>query len=734
MTELLADRAPRVRCYECGSDRIFSLCHHCQLPMCVEHSPLVFRQGGVLLNTPNDAAEDARPVSKEFAGLGLGAMWEGVYHCEEHAHKVRGGPLPGIGLGAGIAALGYLLLFAVPSAGVVLLLIGAIVLGAMLVLHRPVPTGALRPPLPLVPQVKTVELTERLTGYVRLAGGRYTRAVESVTGEARISVSTNDGHLLLQAYRKKFKLPEAEPVRFTAGYLMLAGDVGLTFRAGQPSVLAGGTGISLGGDSADGHEFFPADPERPQGASTATLDYEVSAGRKPCEVPLWIVPSMVPGSDRRTLEIDLHWNRLGTRTQRLSLSGFDLIRLEVPTSWGNVESSAPDGVEISRSTERRIIQWKQLNPDEPGVSSLTLKLRFERPITELPEAPGLTASDPARPDEDGTRTKLTLAGTVEATFDGLLSGVTGVGVFLPGGGARHNGPVTTTQTTAAVTFDASLRSIRYQDERVVPDENHPDDVADSRNQTYEFPEVVPDYRTVTELTNAISADNYYVKTVVEHSPHRDDGRSGVVKRVWDVTGRRYIGLFPIDFNINLRGDEASTAGGSSGTTVAQVTVKGAYAMSTLVGGSESTGSVGDATADLVPATEDADGPDNELLRQIEDTWVSLHARVTQILADRAARAGTRQADRSPENVLFGEVIEPGPGWSHGRMAVAAADDPPAAKVLEVAADDSAGRVADLLQQRKKADEAVVMGRISEDTHRRIIARIEAELDELGRSS
>lgn len=732
MPEALVERAPRVRCYECGSDRIFSLCHHCQLPMCEEHSPPAFRQGGALVRTPRDADEDARPVSKEFTGLRLGALREGVYHCEDHAHKVRGGLLPWIGLGGGTAALGYLLLLlAATTAGVLLLLIGAIVLGAVLVVDRPLPAGASRLPLPIVPHVNTVAVTERLTGYVRLEDGEYTSTVGSVAGDMRINVSTKDGHLLLQAYRKKFKLPEPEPVRFTGGYLMLRGEVGLAFRAGQPSVLAGGTGIAIGGDSADEHELFPTDPELPQCESTFTLDYELAAGRRPREIPLWIVPSLVPGTDRRTLEVDLHWNRLGTRKQRLSLSRFDLIELEVPTSWGNVESFAPGQVEIGRSTERRVIRWKQLKPDQPGASSLTLKLRFERPITEIDAASGATTGDPARPDEDGSRTKLTLAGTVEATFNGLLSGVTGVGVFLPGGGASHNRPRTTMQTKVATTFDASLRSIRYQDERVVPDENHPDDVAYSRNRTDEFPGVVPDYRTVTELTNAISTDNYYVKTVVEHPPHRDDGRSGVMKRVWHVTGRRYIGLFPIDFNISLRGGEASTADGFSGTTVAQVTVKGAYAVGTMVDRRGSTNPV-DATAEPGPATEDADGPGYELLRQIEDTWTGLHARVTQLLADRAARAG--RIGGSPENVLFGEVIEPGSGGPDGVVTIGAGEQAPAAKVLDVAPDHSAGRAADLRQQWKNADEAVVLGRISEDTHRGIVARIEAELNELRRSS
>src|SRR5262249_36191766 len=140
-----------------------------------------------------------------------------------------------------------------------------------------------------------------------------------------------------------------------------------------------GTGISLGGDSADGHDLFPVDPELPQRESTLVIDYEVRDDRSPREIPLWIVPSLLPGSDRRALEIDLHWNRIGAPGRRLSLAVFDTIELQVPASWGNVEGFAPGQVEIGRSAGRRIIRWKQLKPDTPGASSLTLKLRFERP-------------------------------------------------------------------------------------------------------------------------------------------------------------------------------------------------------------------------------------------------------------------------------------------------------------------------------------------------------------------
>jgi hypothetical protein len=160
----------------------------------------------------------------------------------------------------------------------------------------------------------------------------------------------------------------------------------------------------------------------------------------------------------------------------------------------------------------------------------------------------------------------------------MLSGLTGVGIYLPGGGRGHQ-PETKPQTKVTVTFDISLLTLRYQDDRVIPDENNSEDREKARNKVDEFYGVVPDYRTVAELTNAISADNYYVKSVVEHPPYHDDVRPGVINRVWDIAGRRYDGVFPINFDINLRGEEVGqgTSNALSGRTAAQVTVKGAYA-------------------------------------------------------------------------------------------------------------------------------------------------------------
>ena len=588
--------------------------------------------------------------------------------------------------------------------------------------------------------MNTVDVVEQLSGNVRLENGIYTSKPEAVAGEIKVNMSANDGRRLLQLYRKKYRLPETDPVNFTAGFMMLEGEAGLEFLPGQRAVLDDGTGVLLGGDSADGHDLFPAVPGNTQGEWTLEVGYKLQDDRTPESIPLFIVPSLVPGSDRRTLEIDLHWNRLGAEGRQLDLQLFDRIELEVPSSWGNVESFSPGRMEIARSGGRRVIQWQRLRPGDgdsrtvaQGGKSLILKIRFERPITEEPESPGNGTGDSRLPG-DGEHKRLTLSGMLEATFGGTLSGLTGVGVYLPGGGRSH--PLETKpQTKVTVTFDISLRALRYQEDRVIPDENNADDRAKARNKVDDFPGVIPDYRTVAELTNAISADNYYVKSVVEHPPYRDDGRPNVVNRVWDIAGRRYDGVFPINFDINLRGEEVGQGISStfSGKTAAQVTVKGAYAKKTTGerGNAEDANGAGANFGGLSAEEEDVG---DELLKKIEDTWIGLHDKVAQILANRAAFAnGARAIAASAEDIVMGEVIEPDEVSASGTVIVDA-------KVVESGSaaaqsdDDRAYRVSDLRKQRQAADDAVVAGRISEETYRRIIARLDAELRELWESS
>jgi hypothetical protein len=572
------DRAPEVRCYQCGSTDIRSVCHHCSRPMCAQHGSLAVRDGAPNSSDDADATgaarepgasggqasdgPDTKPTSREFAGLKLLPSRAAVHHCKDHDHTV-----------------GLL------SAGITV---------ASGVLRRQTPAHEL-PPLPVFPDVNTASVVERLTGEVRLTDAGYVSIPQPVEGKIVIGMTHARARWqeTMGRYRKRHQLPENHPVKVAAGFAMLRGKAGLAFDAGQDAILPDGLGLVFSGD-VDGHELFDAKRGRPQGEWELSVGYKLQPARAPQGIPLWIVPSLGATSDKRVLMIDLHWNMPEVDGDRAELSQFELIEFQVPHQWGNLQDSSPPGAASSAPApgQPRIVRWRQHRPaaadgrrhsgSATAPQSMTLRMEFEKPILDQPR----------------------LSGTLRATFNPSLSGVTGIDFYLPGGGPVRHLDVKP-RTEISVRFDISLSTLRYQERRAVPDRSKATGEDRFRLEPDHFIGVMPDYRTVIDLTNAISADGYYVKTVVEDHPNRDS-RDQTFKRGWDITGRWYEGVFPINFMISLRGTEPEdgVAGRALGRTVAQVTVDGTF-------------------------------PNAEMKKKIEDKWDGLHARVVGLLAARA---------------------------------------------------------------------------------------------------
>jgi hypothetical protein len=223
--------------------------------------------------------------------------------------------------------------------------------------------------------------------------------------------------------------------------------------------------------------------------------------------------------------------------------------------------------ETLREKRRRSLEWKRLSlaerespvePEQGGPGTgrragrLTLAIRFEGQI------------DPG--DE--------ISGRLEATMDGTLSGVEGVALYTSLGGRRGYAGKASIKTRIGADFALSLASIRYEAVRVVPDRAADDSNSDKHADTFA---VIPGDETVIALTNAMSEQGYYVKHVIENPP-RSGARADLVQRYWDIEGRRYQGVYPIDFHIILTGEEVHSGGirPERGTTKVRIVVRGAY--------------------------------------------------------------------------------------------------------------------------------------------------------------
>jgi hypothetical protein len=157
---------------------------------------------------------------------------------------------------------------------------------------------------------------------------------------------------------------------------------------------------------------------------------------------------------------------------------------------------------------------------------------------------------------------------------GTLSGVAGVVLFNSLGGRRTLGKPANVKTRVDLGFRLSLANIRYQALRVEPDRA----AEDSNRASYADPfSVIPDDEAVIALTNAMSEEGYYVKHVIENPP-RSGRRANELQRYWDIKGRRYVGVYPIEFHIILIGEELHEGGvrPARGGTKVRIVVKGAY--------------------------------------------------------------------------------------------------------------------------------------------------------------
>lgn len=556
MEVTVEQRASMVCCYECGSSSVSALCHHCWRPGCAKH----------VLPSPLWAE---RLFGRE--GRGPGLHKRRAYHCGDCAHARAGtagstNRWLAVGVaGTGLVAIGIITVWLSLFAGLSLLLIGGISAAwAYRHVRRDHARVRAATPVPLYPKVADVRLVEQLRGEITLGshGDDYQTILEPVEGKVSMTLTFGQADRdRVRRRQKRLRVKDAE-VYFCAGRLVLRGEFGI--KCGEQ---IDGPVLALNGDVGDYLVFRAEDPPSSSPWKFARR-YDLRAEPDISSGPVWITPSIVPESDRHALELDVQWLEFGPDEDKpLSLEMIELLRLEFPVSWGEIRD------------------WRILQGDSVltrAVSGLIPEGRRSLELTRLPPA------SQERDDQERQATRQTLSvrfagqvdpddeisGRLKATMRGTLSGVTGVRLFNSLGEHRGYTGTASVKTRVDVGFRLSLGSIRYQAVRVAPDRAAEDSDRDSYANQFD---VIPGDETVIALTNAMSEAGYYVKHVIENPP-RSGRRADLVQRYWDIAGRRYEGVYPIDFHIILTGEEVHSGDirPESGTTKVRIVVKGAY--------------------------------------------------------------------------------------------------------------------------------------------------------------
>ena len=275
--------------------------------------------------------------------------------------------------------------------------------------------------------------------------------------------------------------------------------------------------------------------------------------------------------------------------------------------------------------------------------------------------------------EDRIQLTDVITGSLAVSFRGALSGLEGVAFYDPLGERRTGLRDVDVKTEVTADVSLSLSGVRYQDVRVVPDQKKDDLLA--RPESHEYPGVIPDHETLIALTNAMSDDGYYVKWVIGHSPRSGD-RANALNRAWDIGGRLYEGVYPVDFYVGLAGEEVYSGDihAEAGNSKVRLSVKGAFAS-------------------------------KEMEERIESVWDGLHEIVGETLKERRR---SEPAGRSRQRTFRSQAAEP--------------------------ADDDRARALDELRRRRRDFQlAVAGGRISEELFKQFDAEIEREMAELDRA-
>lgn len=548
----LQPHVPQARCDVCGSPKIVSVCHHCGRPACKDDSvPTVDLTG--------------RPLSHEFAHLGIDR--KGPHHCDACAHLVKGRVWLFAIIGDVVALASILIMLIDFAFGLSLFLLGGgFAIGMYLIdKHRVSSMLKSPPPLPVAATIESVRVTETLHGALRLdREGAYLTTVDPVEGQIEIAmILSRPDRDIFRRYLKKYHLTRRDDIEFSAGFAALRGQASLEYVSqclDQIDFSPERTVIPLRG-KVSALPYFNAAYSSSAAAWGVQASYRLREDRRVGSIPIWLTPTLVPGSDQRTLALDLQWTDGSVEEAKLTIDRVEALKLMVPLSWGPVETvergraligkeQLPGhGLEIMRT-----VSWTQilLSEEEKVSKRLTLRIRFENQI-ELDD---------------------TLRGELEVAFKNTLSGLEGVDIFHPLGERRRNVHKREVKTKISAGFTLSLFGIRYQDLRVVPDRK----LDAQKVDTDELPGVIPDYETIIALTNAMSDQGYYVKRVIENPP-RSGARANVVNRYWDIAGRRYDGVYPVDFHIILTGEELHKGEirASTGNTKTRITVQGAYA-------------------------------------------------------------------------------------------------------------------------------------------------------------
>lgn len=602
MDGTITERMPEAHCYRCGAVEIAGVCAQCQQLMCQEH-------------LPPESSRWLRWIAQLLRRLHVvGQPYDGSVRL---CHDCQSRPMLPYLMFILLLALAYIAygIYAWTQGaiwGLAVSFIGVVWLGVLWGLPRYLANesrGRWRRTIQMAPRVNKCRIEEHVLGAIELdQEGAYHVADPVANGRVLLdlSLSAADQERVI-AFRSKHRKRDRAELDYHAGFVVFKGQI--SNRPALPHAL-------------DCHDLFQSSPaandrtrsmvdsQTLPGPVVALRDriahapfladsgghevrhwqpiYSYSLLRKieAKDFPVQILPAIRPDTGKHVLDLTVQWRNPFPQDSSLAAYQIDL-KLEAPLSWGAVEY-ATEGLKPSSeegkgpsASPNRVLRWERtaLSSDHQDEQKRTFTVKFNALIRQ---------EDPVQ-------------GVVSVTFYNSLSGIAGMEYFTPAGKPSPVGEAVDIKTVVCAKFQLSLATLRHQ--RVLmypnpqPDEMMQEDVEPTDAEKRQMPhdqkvsceellkqtnvsprraDIRPNMATVVFLTNALSEEGFFVNWVIENPPHTG-AKAEVINRYWDIGGRYFKGINPIDFHLLLTGEEPAQPG-APGPCHLEVSwsVKGAY--------------------------------------------------------------------------------------------------------------------------------------------------------------
>lgn len=530
-TATVADHRLSIGCTVCGSREIVAVCHHCGLPFCADHLSRVTRPW--------------YRIDPEFRGLGLEqtAMGSEAIHCPAHRHARFNWRPFYLSAALFVLALAFPAAYVIrtnarPSSTLLALFLGAsaaFILGFAADLVEELRNV---PALPVLGRDPAVEILEFLGGQIALRpDGHYQVNRTEAAGTVRFELAPTGAEARRRdALRRRYSPLRLGRVQAMAGFLALRGKAHLEIQDDEDAALERRPHILALSRTAQDHPFFPLDgTARPYHANPR---YQFALDGP---FPVQLIPALVSAEGGLGLELTV---QLRTAQPTL-LDGAEVVVKELvlcaPEALDAVRSRRPATVEAPEDAgcgepdTPMVIYWQGIPLQTGDDSSLVTA-----------QTPGLHRTFFVRFEHSQRLPYTTLNGRLVLTVENrLLSGIQDALLFYPLGQRREL--AATYRSEIHVPFRLSLAGLHVS----TPLE---------REVHLSYPGSA-DYRQILNLVGALSEQGFYVKSVVEHAAAVAGRNQGRYDHSWTLSGRRYEGVFPVNFEINVScGPHAGAAG------------------------------------------------------------------------------------------------------------------------------------------------------------------------------